>query len=149
MRPSKYSCLRRVRITVGQVLDLLISVENLKGSFKHSEATLPGHIPVKLQNAAVVASYCNSPEDLIHINSLIDECLRYFDFVLLINTGKVSPSNRSNVLVIPRVNRGRDLASYSFALKLLSGHNLEELILINDSVYWFPTSIDKVVSQAD
>ena len=154
MRPSGFRLVRKFRSIGGDFLDLILSLEalfvikeNMNGQI--SKASDPEIVPCRDSNSIIIfAVYCKNLTDLEGLELNFDEALISADVLYVINTGPYLIPQSSRYIAINRKNIGRDLRSYAVGIKMLEKFPTDQLVLLNDSVHWFPGSITNFIDSS-
>ena len=98
----------------------------------------------------IYACFCSSAQELQSRYRDVMPIATEFDEVLVINAGSALGDQLSsgNVVFLSRKNWSRDLGSYRDALTAFELANIDELVLINDSVEWLQDSLLGFVSKS-
>ncbi|MCW5701025.1 MAG: hypothetical protein KIT82_00355 [Bradyrhizobium sp.] len=114
-----------------------------------------GKVDKKSQKYAVLVIYTNSPLASFTA-SVIDAIARSPINLVVVANGTITPLLRAQLLetcyvLIERANVGRDLGAYKDAVNILlrSEKDVDRLILMNDSMFFFQRGLGKLIADLD
>lgn len=153
MLPSASLASRGIRKFFGRSLDCLLFLDYSLSGVARKRMLDSSRVDIQPSHKIVIYSvFLKSQEqfELLHIQ--IESELKDFDLIIIVNTGELQTPILKNprLIYIDRPNRGRDLASLSYAIKICheSIKNASELLVLNDSVYWAPRALSAFVAAA-
>jgi hypothetical protein len=155
--PNPYLINRYPRLVAGYVLDFISFLEHKFSLFLICQSSPRDTFPIdidlrvgKESSVAVYAVYVNSPNDYSSAIKVILVLRKYFDHVIVVNTGEFNFGPISGSLVLNRENIGRDLYSYRCGIQCIENVEtlgIKNLLLLNDSVNWSSGALENVFAK--
>jgi hypothetical protein len=98
---------------------------------------------------AIFAAFVNTEIEKFEVERVIKLLTSELDSLILVNTGSLEfEFAQPNFRYFHRMNFGRDLASYKYALNTINLESTSELFFFNDSVLWTDNSILNFLTKA-